>query len=96
MSIIVVWLRNEKIYKAQACGPKSWRRTANSWNEYAQLWNRRFGYDKNVVGTISESAALKLVQPHTGLPTHASREFLKKQRTIRELMRIAPWGHWKN
>jgi len=94
-SVIVVWLRNGELYKAQACGPRSWRRTANSWNEYAQLWNRRF-YEKNVVGIISGDVVKNLLDPHNSLPKHAPPEVLKEQRKIRKLMRAAPWGNWKN
>jgi hypothetical protein len=93
---LIVWFRNEKLYKAQACSPRSWRRTANSWNEYAQLWNRRFGYEKNIVGIVSGSAVLEIMNPHNGLPKHAPKDVLYKQKTIRELMRVAPWGNWKN
>ena len=95
-TMLVVWFRNGKLYKALACGPRSWRRTANRWNEYAQLWNRRFGYEKNVVGVISEADAAKLMQPHDTLPEHAPPEVLRKAKEIRELMRVAPWGNWKN
>jgi len=93
---LVVWFRNGELYKAQACSPRSWRRTANRWNEYAQLWNRRFGYEKNVVGIISEADAAKLMQPHLTVPKHTSPEILKEHQRIRELMRVAPWGNWKN
>lgn len=94
--MLVVWLRNEKLYKAQACSERTWRRVANGWNEYAQLWNKRFGYEKNVVGVIPDSACLTLVQKHQGLPKHLPKEILAKQKRVRELMTVAPWGNWKN
>ena len=95
-SVIVVWFRNGELYKAQACSARSWRRTANSWNEYAKLWNRRFGYEKNVVGIISEFDAAKLMRMHDGIPKHTPTAILAEQRKIRELMRVTPWGNWKN
>ncbi len=94
--MLVVWFRNGELYKAKACGPRSWRRTANQWNEYAQRWNRHFGYEKNVVGVISESDAEKLMRPHRTLPKHTPPGVLLEQKRIRELMRVAPWGNWKN
>ena len=95
-NVLVVWLRNGELYKARACSARTWRRTANQWNEYAKLWNKRFGYEKNVIGIISEFAATKLMRPHDGIPKHTPREILSERRKIRELMRVAPWGKWKN
>jgi hypothetical protein len=94
--MLVVWFRNGKLYKAHAYSSRTWRRAANSWNEYAQLWNKRFGYDKNVVGVIPESVLWSLMQPHHELPKHLPKEILDSRRKIRELMRVAPWGKWAN
>ena len=94
--MIVVWFRNGELYKALACSARTWRRTANQWNEYAELWNRQFGYEKNVVGTISGLDAIKLMRPHKGTPKHTPKDILSGRRRIRELMRVAPWGNWKN
>ena len=94
--MLVVWFRNGTLYKAQACNRRSWRRTANRWNEYAVLWNRRFGYEKNVVGVIPGFRVLEIMKPHKDLPKHTPPELLHKQQRIRELMRVAPWGDWKN
>ena len=93
---LVVWFRNGTLYKAQACSRHSWRRTANAWNEYAELWNKRFGYEKNVVGVIPGSRALEMMKRHKGLPKHAPPDRLLQLRNIRELMRVAPWGKWTN
>ena len=94
--MLVLWFRNGKLYKAQACSPRSWRRTANSWNEYAQLWNKRFEYKKNVIGVVPDEMCLALIQEHDGVPKHLPKEILNMKRRIRELMRVAPWGDWKN
>jgi len=49
-----------------------------------------------VVGIISEADIAKLMQPHLTVPKHTSPEILKEHQRIRELMRVAPWGNWKN
>ena len=94
--MLVLWFRNEKLYKAQACSVRSWRRVANGWNKYAQLWNQRFGYEKNIVGVIPDNECWKLIQKHKGTPKHLPKEVLAARRRIRELMSMAPWGDWKN
>jgi hypothetical protein len=94
--MLVVWFRNGELWKAKACSSRSWRRTANGWNEYAKLWNKRFGYEKNVVGIIPASVCWSLVQPHEGTPKHLPKDVLDARRRIRELVRVAPWGKWAN
>jgi len=95
-NVIVVWLRDDKLHKAQAYSARSWRRAANRWNEYAQLSNRRFGHRKNFVGVILEKEVLGLIREHDGIPKHLDRKILAARRRIRELLRVAPWGSWKN
>lgn len=94
--MLVVWLRDGRLYKAHACSSRTWRRVANNWNEYAQLWNRRFERDKNVIGVINDEDVAMIFKVHKGLPRHTPKDILRKQRNIRELMRVAPWGNWKN
>ena len=94
--MLVVWFRDGKLYKAQACTPQSWRRVANAWNEYAELWNQRFGRRKNVVGTVRDEDVKEFTEVHHGKPCHTPKDVLQKKRRLRELMRIAPWGNWKN
>lgn len=58
MAWLVVWFRDGKLYKSAVCNDeRTFSRTANSFNEHAQFWNR-FGKHSNVVGVISSEEAL--------------------------------------
>jgi hypothetical protein len=87
MKSLLVWFRNGKLYKATVCGPRSLKRTANSWNEYAQRLNRLPG-QLNLIGVISQAAVLELMRPHEGLPNHTPPEVLARQRKIRNLLSL--------
>jgi hypothetical protein len=88
--MLVVWFRDGKLYKAQACSAQTWRRTANSWNEYAELWNRRFGREKNVVGIVEDSDVKEWTEVHHGKPCHTPRGVLAKKRLRRDKIRNFP------
>jgi len=85
MKTLVVWFRNGTLYKSKVCGPRSLKRTANQWNEYAQKWNR-LPNQINLIGVISQAAILELMRPHDGLPKHTAPEVLARQKKIRNLL----------
>jgi hypothetical protein len=77
MKTLVVWFRNGALYNAKVCRPRSLKRIANQWNEYAQRWNQMPG-ELNIVGTISQAAVLNIMRPHTGLPKRAPAQVKAK------------------
>ena len=85
MKTLLVWFQNGRLYKSTVCGPRTLKRTANQWNEYAQRWNLMTGH-VNLIGTISQAAVLEIMRPHEGLPKHTPKEKLIRMRKIRHLL----------
>jgi hypothetical protein len=87
MKTLLVWFRNGRLWKSAVCGPRSLKRMANQWNEYAQRWNQ-ITKEINLIGTISQEAVLELMRPHEGFPKHAPPEILARQHKIRNLLNL--------
>ena len=93
MSKLVIAIRNGQVVRATLCRTEAGaKRVANSWNEYARLWNRRFGYDKNRVAIITEPDLLRAARLHEGIPKHAPREKLDRARSRRNLRNMPVRG----
>ena len=82
-SWLVVWFSNGKLRRSTVCrSRRTTNRIANSFNEYAQMYNK-FHEDVHMVGVISASNLLKVFDEHYGLPKHEAPHKLKAKRDIR-------------
>lgn len=93
MTYLVAWFRDGILIRSTTCkSERSLNRIANSYNEYAQLWNSRFGKKKNIIGVCTGEELSKICTVHKGLPKHMPREKLLVQRAIRDLRNMPTKG----
>lgn len=86
MTWLVVWFKNGELHRTTVCRSKrTMTRIANSFNEYAEMYNR-MTKSLNTVGVISAKDALDIISLHQGLPNHTPREELRKKRDMRHLI----------
>ena len=82
MSWLVVWFKDGQLRRSTVChSERSTKRIANSFNEYAQMYNKVYK-SLNVVGVISDSNLLKVFDAHHGLPKHEEKHKLKAKRDL--------------
>lgn len=66
-------------------------RIANSFNEYAQMYNR-MQRSVNTVAVLPSATLLKICSTHYGLPKHMAPEKLRHKREIKHFVELPVRG----